>query len=162
LQDINPLSVKQVNDNQYMLIDGEARLNAIKIDGNFDSVPCIVSDVTDYDALLQFASNNNQHPLSPLQIGLLGVLLEDGIGGRTENGDPNRSPKGELARITGTDRANLTKYIRAARVFIVVRDLLDSNDHIILNKKTEQLSQLTDIPSECLLSFVKKITWLSP
>lgn len=157
LKSIQPLLVQKVGDNRYQLIDGEARLNAIKIDGRFDVVPCYIHEVTDYDALLQFASNNNQHALSPLQIGRLGVLLENGVGGRTETGDWHTSPKGDLARATGTDRGNLTRYIQAARVFNTVEILLDENEKIILNKKADQLSKLVDIPENCLLKFAKAI-----
>lgn len=157
LRSVQPLSVQKINDNRYQLIDGEARLKAIKIDGRFDIVPCYIHEVTDYDALLQFASNNNQHALSPMQIGRLGVLLENGVGGRTDTGDWNTSPKGDLARTTGTDRGNLTRYIQAARVFNTVEILLNENEKIILNKKADQLSKLVDIPENCLLKFVKAI-----
>jgi DNA modification methylase len=157
LKNIQPLSVKKIHDTKYQLIDGEARFNAVKIEGRFDKIPCNVMDVTEYDALLYFARSNNKHKLSPLQIGRLGVLLENGIGGRTETGDWNTSPKGDLARITGTDRGNLTRRIQAARVFNSVENLLDENEAIILNKKADQLSKIVDIPENCLLKFVKAI-----
>lgn len=65
---IQPLIVKETNDDSYELIAGERRLRASKLSG-LTEVPVVVLDVTDEDSLLELAliENVQRTDLTPIE-----------------------------------------------------------------------------------------------
>jgi len=149
------LKVRKINENEYECVNGYARLVACKQEG-IESVPCVVHEYSDKQALYEFIRENLQHDLTPLMIGKLGLLIDDG---NVYNGRGNISPLGDLCRSTGLDRSNLTKFMIRRKIY----------DHVIKNGefskiekeelvvKSKQLYKIRDARQDCWIPFAKYI-----
>ena len=146
-----PIIVNEKNDGNFTIIDGGAKFLSAKLE-NLESVPVIVVHLDAKDAALKFLDINIQHRMNNLTIGLIGLLI------KKEN---NNLSIGTIARmlseITGKDKSNICKFIKAAEVYTFTEQHLTETEKVILYKKSSKLSRISTIPAEAWLTLVQYI-----
>lgn len=147
----HPIAVRDLKNGKYQIINGNLRFIIAKELG-IGKLPCIVKNISEVDGVYEFLSENTQHELTPLVVGLAGLHLENGSGGRG-----NVSDKTKLSRSTGLDRASITKYIGAATVYKYVRNNLNNEEKKLLGHKCSVLYKIKNLPQETWLPFTKYI-----
>ncbi|MEL7641519.1 MAG: DNA methyltransferase [Solidesulfovibrio sp.] len=150
------IKVRMIGENQYECVNGWCRLIACKAEG-MESVPCVVHEYTNEQALYEFIRENVQHELTPLMVGKLGLLAQDG---NTYNGGRGiTSPLGEICRTTGVDRSNLSNYMIRRRVYdhVVATGELTEKEKEEIAIKSKQLYKIRDTCEDCWLPFAKYI-----
>ncbi|MYL82461.1 ParB N-terminal domain-containing protein [Desulfovibrio aerotolerans] len=143
--------VREIGNNQYQIVNGNLRYILAKKIG-IEKLPCIVKNISETDGIYEFLSENTQHELTPLVVGLAGLLIENGLGGRGNVSDRTR-----LCRCTGIDKGSLSKYISAATIYKHVENNLNCDEKRSLARKCSVLCKIKNFPNETWFSFAKYI-----
>jgi ParB/RepB/Spo0J family partition protein len=126
------------------ILSGHHRVEAAKRAG-LASVPCWVKDLDDEEAYMLLVTSNNQSELSPLEIGLHALHLDEARGGRGRKGGVSA-----YADQIGRSRGSVADYRMAAEVAEKVPNLLSE-----LTDKTSQLAVIHKLP-EAIWEFAIK------
>ncbi len=114
---IQPLIVRSANEGKYEIIAGERRWRASKMAG-FTSIPVIVRDVTDSEALeIALIENLQRENLNPLETAEAYNTLIDKFSYTHEN----------LAKRIGKERSNVTNHLRLLKLPDPIKDQLRQN-----------------------------------
>ena len=143
--------VREIGNNQYQIVNGNLRYIIAK-EFRIEKLPCIVKNISETDGIYEFLSENTQHELSPLVVGLAGLLIENGLGGRGNVSDRTR-----LCRCTGIDKGSLSKYISAATIYKHVESNLNCDEKRSLVHKCSVLCKIKNLPQETWFPFTKYI-----
>jgi ParB/RepB/Spo0J family partition protein len=126
------------------ILSGHHRVEAANRAG-LASVPCWVRDLDDEEAYMLLVTSNNQSELSPLEIGLHALHLDEARGGRGKKGGVSA-----YADQIGRSRGSVADYRMAAEVAERVPNLLSE-----LTDKTSQLAVIHKLP-EAIWEFAIK------
>lgn len=114
---IQPLIVRSANGNKFEIIAGERRWRASKMAG-FTSIPVIIRDVTDSEALeIALIENLQRENLNPLETAEAYNTLIDKFSYTHEN----------LAKRIGKERSNVTNHLRLLKLPDPIKDQLRQN-----------------------------------
>jgi len=126
------------NGDDYVILSGHHRAEAARQAG-IGKVPCWVrQDLTEDQAYMILATDNNQGELSPLEIGIHALsYVPKSTGGRGKKGGLS-----EYAKALGKNQATISQLVQAARVAEKV--LLEQ---CLLQDKTKHLSAIHQLPT---------------
>lgn len=109
---IQPIVVRKIGEGLYECVAGERRLRAAKKIG-LKTIPCIIKDLSDEEALLiSIMENLQRKDLNPLEVALAYKNLMDKFGYTQE----------EIAEKVGKDRATVANFLRLLKL---PRDIQD-------------------------------------
>lgn len=131
-----PLLVRPY-DGSFQIISGEHRFNAAK-ELEYETIPCVVEEMTDEQALVELYLNNIQTEPERLSIGLQ-ALEYTRYPGRTIR---------EYAEKAGIGEATLNRFVKAAKVYSFINETCSAaslNEVLVLCEigKTNQQNWLT-------------------
>lgn len=103
---IQPIVVRKISEGLYECVAGERRLRAAKKLG-LKTIPCIIKDLSDEEALLiSIMENLQRKDLNPLEVALAYKNLMDKFGYTQE----------EIAEKVGKDRATVANFLRLLKL----------------------------------------------
>jgi ParB/RepB/Spo0J family partition protein len=139
------ITVRVKADGRYEILAGHHRVEAAKRAGLAD-VWAFVVEATDDEAYMRLVTANTQERMTALEIALhaLGVV--------NENSD--ESVKSHAAKV-GLHGPNLSRYMKGARVFLVVRNHVGPDNVIRLREKAEHLARLANVPEALQILLVQ-------
>ena len=109
---IQPITVRKINDNKYVIVSGERRYRASKI-ANLGSIPCYVKTVENDTDLLKMSlvENVQRVDLDPIEIALTYDRL---IKEYNLNIDA-------ISRLVGKDRSTISNYVRLLKLDPIIQ-----------------------------------------
>jgi ParB/RepB/Spo0J family partition protein len=126
------------------ILSGHHRVESARRAG-LASVPCWVKNLDDEEAYMLLVTSNNQSELSPLEIGLHALHLDEARGGRGKRGGLSA-----YAGLIDKKRGTIADYRNAAQVAEKAPNLLNE-----LSDKTSQLAIIHKLP-EAIWEFAVK------
>lgn len=145
-----PGLVRQLEDGSYQMVSGHRRKMASELAGR-DTIPCIVRDLTDDEAVIIMVDSNLQRErVLPSEKAFAYKMKLDAM--RRQAGRPskeNLSPletnlrtSAVIAQATGDSRAQVDRYIRLTNLIPEILDMVD--DGRIAFRPAVELSYLTE------------------
>ncbi|MCI6999840.1 MAG: ParB/RepB/Spo0J family partition protein [Clostridiales bacterium] len=145
-----PGLVRQLEDGSYQIVSGHRRKMASELAGR-DTIPCIVRDLTDDEAVIIMVDSNLQRErVLPSEKAFAYKMKLDAM--RRQAGRPskeNLSPletnlrtSAVIAQATGDSRAQVDRYIRLTNLIPEILDMVD--DGRIAFRPAVELSYLTE------------------
>ena len=145
-----PGLVRQLEDGSYQMVSGHRRKLASELAGR-DTIPCIVRDLTDDEAVIIMVDSNLQRErVLPSEKAFAYKMKLDAM--RRQAGRPskeNLSPletnlrtSAVIAQATGDSRAQVDRYIRLTNLIPEILDMVD--DGRIAFRPAVELSYLTE------------------
>ena len=145
-----PGLVRQLEDGSYQMVSGHRRKRASELAGR-DTIPCIVRDLTDDEAVIIMVDSNLQRErVLPSEKAFAYKMKLDAM--RRQAGRPskeNLSPletnlrtSAVIAQATGDSRAQVDRYIRLTNLIPEILDMVD--DGRIAFRPAVELSYLTE------------------
>lgn len=145
-----PGLVRQLEDGSYQMVSGHRRKMASELAGR-DTIPCIVRDLTDDEAVIIMVDSNLQRErVLPLEKAFAYKMKLDAM--RRQAGRPskeNLSPletnlrtSAVIAQATGDSRAQVDRFIRLTNLIPEILDMVD--DGRIAFRPAVELSYLTE------------------
>lgn len=145
-----PGLVRQLEDGSYQMVSGHRRKLASKLAGR-DTIPCIVRDLTDDEAVIIMVDSNLQRErVLPSEKAFAYKMKLDAM--RRQAGRPskeNLSPletnlrtSAVIAQATGDSRAQVDRFIRLTNLIPEILDMVD--DGRIAFRPAVELSYLTE------------------
>lgn len=145
-----PGLVRQLDDGSYQMVSGHRRKMASELAGR-DTIPCIVRDLTDDEAVIIMVDSNLQRErVLPSEKAFAYKMKLDAL--RRQAGRPskeNLSPletnlrtSAVIAQATGDSRAQVDRFIRLTNLIPEILDMVD--DGRIAFRPAVELSYLTE------------------
>lgn len=145
-----PGLVRQLEDGSYQMVSGHRRKMASELAGR-DTIPCIVRDLTDDEAVIIMVDSNLQRErVLPSEKAFAYKMKLDAMrrqAGRPSKGnlsplETNLRTSAVIAQATGDSRAQVDRFIRLTNLIPEILDMVD--DGRIAFRPAVELSYLTE------------------